>query len=56
MGQLHSNTSALKEAAAETGSFLAPAQFMWTTIGFTEELSADFIPTELTYMTCFIEL
>ena len=28
----------------------APTHFMWTTIGFTENLSADFIPTELTYM------
>ena len=28
----------------------APAHFMWTTIGFAEKLSADFIPTELTYM------
>ena len=45
---LHSKTSI--EAAAETGSCSAPAHFMWTTIGFTEKLSPDFFPTELTYM------
>ena len=37
-------TSALKEVAAETGSCSAPVQFMWTTIGFTEKLSADVHP------------
>ena len=39
-----------KEAAAETGGCSAPTHFMWTTIGFIEKLSADFVPTELTYM------
>ena len=47
---LHSKTSTLKEAAAETGGCSAPAHFMWTATGFTEKLSADFVPTELTYM------
>ena len=39
-----------KEAATETGGCSGLAHFMWTTIGFTEKLSADFVPTELTYM------
>ena len=49
-GSIFIQKFALKEAAAKTHGFSPPAQFMWTTIGFTEKLSADFIPTELTYM------
>ena len=36
--------------AIETGSSPAPAYFVWTTIGFNENLSVEFVPTELTYM------
>ena len=39
----------LLEAAAETGNFSGLAHFIWTTIVFTK-LSADFVPTELTYI------
>ena len=46
---LHSKTSTLKEAAAETGGCSGLAHFMWTTTGFTKN-SADFMPTELTYI------
>ena len=33
-----------KEAATKTAGFSPPVQFRWTTIGFTEKLSADLIP------------
>ena len=48
---LHSKPPTLKEAVAETGGCSAPAHFMWTTIGFTEKLSADFVPTKLSLLS-----
>ena len=51
---LHSKMSTLKEVATETGGCSASAHFMfmWTTIGFTEKLSADFVPTEHVVLSC----
>ena len=43
---LHSKTSTLKEVGTETGGCSAPTNFMWTTVGFTEKLSADFVPLQ----------
>lgn len=45
---LHSNTS--QEMVAETGSSFSSRLLHGITTGFTEKLSADFVPTELMYM------
>ena len=40
----------LNDVATETGSCSAPTHFMWTTIRFTDKLSTDFGPPEVTNM------
>ena len=47
---LHAKSFSLKGVVEETGSCSAAAHFMWNYYWVHQELSADFIPTELTYM------